>query len=122
MAAFEDEEIESIRDICLLSTHSSVMSDLQAKLDLLNEAQAEGCRADIAAWNKVRYGTTKIDGGVKGTNFDIERDRLYITNRMRLRLTFEAVVGYAGADDFASITLGLPGWSGGSSKDEFSGC
>jgi hypothetical protein len=121
MAVFDESEQESIRDI--ISIGPSGKADLASKLEGLNDAEGEACRDDITAWNKIKYGTVKVEKtSIKGTNYDIERDRLYITNRMRLRLGYDLIFGYAGSEDFTSITISLPSACSGRRGDEFSSC
>lgn len=117
MASFDDDEIESIREIISVGASAAYMTELTGKLGELTEAQASACRLDIAQYKKIAYGTVKVKGGIKGTDHDTERDRLHVTNKMRLRLNYPLIQGYAGKDDFGVINLRIPGWSG--SPNEF---
>lgn len=120
MATFDESEIESIREIIQVNTNANTLQDLSSRLTALNEAQADACRKDIGSWNKIADGTVKSRGGIKGTDFDIERDRLHITNKMRLRLNYPRISGNIDRGEMGVGWMKGTSWAGGLIEDEFS--
>lgn len=108
MAIFTDTEIENIREI--VRYRSNQLADLQERLTELSEAGATATRADISAWNKIKFGTTAVLGGFKGTDFSIERDRTLITNRVRQRLNIPEVAGELGKNDIGFFSSSVTQW------------
>lgn len=109
---FIDTEIETVREIVRIPNNSGNWADLSSRLNVnLNDAQATFTRSDITAWNKIKYGTTKSRGGIKGTDFDIERDRMLITNRVRERLHYATLAMPTDERDLTTLTLRMPSWS-----------
>jgi hypothetical protein len=114
--AFTDAEVETVREIVDLP--SSSLSELAAKLAVLNTAGENATRADIAQWSKIRYGGTRVQGGIKGTDYDIERDRTILANKVRRRLNMELLPQTLGSNDIGIVSLNI-GWiSGGECADE----
>src|SRR6267142_2272571 len=93
---FTEDETESIREIVGLGTSSSETSELDGKLSACNGAQVTRTKRDITKWDAIAYGTTKSKGGMKGTDFNIDRDRLLITNRVRVRLNYPKIESIEG--------------------------
>lgn len=75
-------QIESVREIALLS----IFAEAESKINALNDSQWAATVADIAEWAKVKNKFTKIEGGRSGVVIDKEDNRLGIRNRVRVRL------------------------------------
>lgn len=105
---FTDTEFELAREIIGYKTLD--MEDLKSRMNSLNDAGAEATRDDIAAWKRIRYGTVNVLGGLKGTDFNTDRDRAHITNRVRLRLNLSALPGTLGRNDFGVVRLSVGSW------------
>src|SRR5215204_3718925 len=90
MATFEPtpEEIEAVREIALLYSYEQTEQLINGQPEIadsgLNDAQWAATLADVAEWAKVKNKHTRIDGD--GVKIDKDRNRLDITNRVRLRL------------------------------------
>lgn len=108
---FTDEEVEDVREIIGLGTSSSEQTELEDKLSALNDAQAAATRRDVTAFGNIRYGTTKVKGGIKGTDYNVERDRLEIANKIRRRLNYPTIASATDPNDIALSTIRVPGWS-----------
>lgn len=119
MPTWTDEEKEQVREICAIPNSTGNYAELVARLALLTDAQATITRRDIAQWVLIEYGTTKAKGGLKGADYDQERERLQITNKVRSRLNYpkladtldpDAIVGFTmrtrGSFDYAESTSG----------------
>lgn len=113
--AFTQTEVEHVRRIVRMGTSVGENEELTEKLAALNDGQATTTREDIIAWNRIKYGTTKVKGGIKGTNYDMERERLFITNEMRLRLNYPLIASAADPDEIAMVSISTRGWVGPSS-------
>jgi hypothetical protein len=116
---FSDEEVEYVREISRLANTTSNTAMMVGKLDALNSAQVIAVQRDIEQWKRIEYGTEKSKGGIKGTDYDTERNRQYIRNKMRERLDLPALPDPIGADSIGFFGVNLPGWFG-TASDEFS--
>jgi hypothetical protein len=118
---FSDSEFEYVREICHISSKSDLVSVLSGKLNALNAAQVISVQRDIDEWKKIEYGTEKSKGGIKGTDYDKERNRNQITNKMRERLDYPALPSTStDSSGIGYLAIGLPSWFGGGCDDEFS--
>jgi hypothetical protein len=116
---FTDIEFEYIREIAVLANTSDNQASLIGRLDAFNSAQVNATQRDIEKWKAIEYGTEKSKGGIKGTDYDTQRNRDFITDKMRDRLNYPSRPASLGASDFGAFTIGLPSWSGGGEPDEF---
>lgn len=112
------DQIEVIREMCYLGTDQ--LTDLTDRLTNLGDAQQAACERDILEWTKNKFGTVRVHGGIKGTQYNIQEDRDLITDRMRLRLGYPKLTSTAGIPegDMGAFRLVLPG---GWSSDDCSG-
>lgn len=108
MPNWTDTEKESIREILQLNLTQANEDFIDATLATFNDAHKTAITADIAQWADVQYGTTKTKGGQRGTDYDTNRERLYITNRMRSRFDMAQLADGSG-DSIFSFTMRLPG-------------
>lgn len=117
---FTDGEVEYVREIVRLSNAPDSVAILVARLDTLNAAQVIATQRDIDQWTRIEYGTEKSKGGIKGTDYDTERNRQYIRNKVRERLGYPPLPSGIGAADFGILTIGISSFgSGGVPSDEF---
>jgi hypothetical protein len=116
---FTDEEVEYAREICRLANTSSNISMLIEKLDVLTPGQVLAAQRDIEQWKRIEYGTEKSKGGIKGTDYDTERNRFYIRNKFRERIDLPALPEGLSADQIGFFGVNLPGWFG-TAEDEYS--
>lgn len=107
--AFTETEAEYVREICRLTNSTSWVADIAAKLAGLNDGQASAARRDIAQWQAIEYGTTKTRGGLRGADYDTDRDRLLITNRMRMRLAYPPLGDTLSRDAIYGFRMSIPG-------------
>ncbi len=111
--SFTYDEKESVRRIVGgLGTTTVEVANLSDKLDALTDAQAVSVRADIIAFNKIKYGTVRVKGGGKGQDFDIARDRFFITNSVRQLLNYPIIASADDPNEIVLTTLRLPPWGG----------
>lgn len=104
MATFTAAEQETVREVIQWkSRDNATLADL---LSSLNDAAAAATRNDLAAYSKIKYGTAAVHGGYKGTDYDIQRDRLLIANRIRLRLNLDELPGDLGSREMGTLRLG----------------
>lgn len=116
---FTDIEFEYIREMCRLSNTASRKTDLKNRLDGLNAAEVGATQRDIEKWKGTEYGTEKSQGGIRGTDFSAERNRNFITNKVRERLDYPPIDTTFDSNSLAAFTMMLPSWSG-TGSDEFS--
>jgi hypothetical protein len=116
---FTDTEVEYIREICRIPRTSDNISILVGKLDDLNAAEKLATQRDIAQFQSIEYGTEKSKGGIKGTDYDTERNRQYIRNKVRERLDYELLADAIGANEIGLFSIQMPSYFG-SSDDEYS--
>jgi hypothetical protein len=116
---FTDIEFEYVREMTRLPKTEDNIATLISKLDALNAAEVLATQRDIDKWQSIEYGTEKSKGGIKGTDYDTERNRQYIRNKVRDRLGLDRLPDPLGLTDLGAFTLTLPGWMG-SSEDEYS--
>lgn len=109
MPTWTDSEKESIREILQIPFNTSNLNFIEAGLLLFNDAHKSAITADITAWADVQYGTTKTKGGQRGTDYDTDRERLYITNRMRARFDMKPLADTVSSDAIYGFTLRLNG-------------
>jgi hypothetical protein len=118
---FTDVEVEYVREIAHLPNRSDAVAALVQKLDVLNSAQVVAVQRDIAKWEAIEYGTEKSKGGIKGTDYDVQRNRDQITDKMRSRLDYPALPSStSNPDAFGYFALGTPSWMEGGDADEYS--
>lgn len=94
------EQIEAVREIALLYSFAQA-EELTNKL---NNASWMATIADLAAWAPLKNDHTRIEGD--GVKIDNDRNRLDITNRLRLRLGLNPVESarVAGGGSYCSYT------------------
>jgi hypothetical protein len=110
--AFTELEQETIREIIGgIGTSTVEETELADKLAALNDAQADRTREDIVEYNKKRFGTTRVKGGIKGTDFNIERERLLITNRIRERLNYPRISEAIDSSDIGIVSFRGASWT-----------
>lgn len=110
-----------MREIIRVPGTPANLETLVTKLDALNAAQVIATQRDIEQWKRIEYGTEKSKGGIKGTDYDSERNRTHIRDKVRQRLDYPALpsplaLGEMGAFSMGITTFGLGGVGG----DEFS--
>jgi hypothetical protein len=118
-ANFTDSDFEYVREICHIPNTSDNTAVLIGKLDALNAAQVTATQRDIEKWKLIEYGTEKSKGGIKGTDYSTDRNRNYITNKLRERLSYDPIAGTIGPEDLAAFSLSFPNYAG-YAGDEFS--
>lgn len=117
---FTDAEVEYVREICRLPNTADRIAVLVGKLDSVNAAQIIAVQRDIEQWKRIEYGTEKSKGGIKGTDFDTDRNRGYITTKMRERLNYPPLPELSYDPNAIGIfSMGFPSWLD-SATDEFS--
>jgi hypothetical protein len=110
---FNDSDVEYVREICRIPNTADRVSILVGKLDVLNSAQVIAVQRDVEQWKRIEYGTEKSKGGIKGTDYSTDRNRDYITNKMRERLDYPPLPGIADTKDGLGIlSIGLPSFGG----------
>lgn len=117
MAIFEAAEKVKIRRAILIGTSTDEITELDAKLDLLTDAEAAEVRADLTAFAKVKYGTTRSKGGIKGSDFSLERERQQITNELRRTLNYQLLLTYNDPDSLSVFGISFGSQS---ATDEYS--
>jgi hypothetical protein len=104
---FTDEEVEYVREMAKRPNTDSVVAEIVAKLDTFSAALVIATQRDIEAWKRIEYGTEKSKGGIKGTDYDVERNRRYITDKIRERLALPALPQTLGPNDMGIISFGI---------------
>jgi hypothetical protein len=117
---FQDSEVEYVREICRIPNTADRVATLVDKLDLLNSAQVIATQRDIEQWKRIEFGTEKSKGGIKGTDFDTERNRNHITNKVRDRLGYAALPYTDNENALSILTINQPTWFGSTVEDEYS--
>lgn len=120
-----DQEFEYVREICRVPNADDRIAILVGKLDALNAAQVIAVQRDISEWQDIEYGTEKSKGGIKGTDYSTDRNRNYITYKMRERLGYPELPGTnpidnaMGGDGMSLFGIGFPSYLG-TEGDEYS--
>jgi len=117
---FTDDDFEYIREICQVPNKSDLIVDLITRCNALNPAQVTACQRDIEKYKATEYGTEKSKGGIKGTDYDAERNRCQITAKMRQRLGFGKIPCESLLDPFAFASATLRIYNLSSEEDEYS--
>lgn len=107
---FTDEEYEEVIEICLLEYTDENYAMVKSRMDAFTDARAQSVRRDIAQWRAVKYGTTKTRGGIKGTDFDIERDRMRITNLVRPKIGLRRLPSQLGDNEIGFLRVRIGCW------------
>jgi hypothetical protein len=108
--AFTQIEQEAVRRMIRIGTSASEKAELAARLFDTNDAEADAIRADILSYDRIANGTVRVKGGIKGTDFSLERERLHLTNTMRQRLNYDLIAEATGPDDIIMTMVRIPGW------------
>jgi len=86
--AFTEYEKEYLRDMLRLPGDAATIATLDSRLTAFNAGQEQITREDMAEFGEVAYGTTTTDGGTRAANTSLERDRIFIINKIRRRLQY----------------------------------
>lgn len=117
---FTDAEVEYAREAARIPNSSDRIAVLVEKLDALNSAQVIAVQRDLDEWKLIEYGTESSKGGIKGTDYSAQRNRDYITNKLRERLDYPPLQSTIAPEDLAIFSMGLINWAGGGEGDEYS--
>jgi len=99
--AFTATEIEQIADIANIFLGESLM-----RCDaLIDAAQQQAMRADIAIWDSYENDTVGVKGGPKGVDYSKVRDREWIKRSVRRRLGLPAIDPNADPDAMKLFTI-----------------
>jgi hypothetical protein len=90
--ALTDLQKERIREITRIAPGSEDFNRLEDRLTGASGVMNQILKAEIVQWDRIVQGTVQVKGGEDALNFDPERDRLAITQRVRVRLMFEELV------------------------------
>jgi len=107
---FDANEVDKVREIIRFKGTGTQLAQVQSMCEALSLAHRQSVRAFIETWDRTGDSTEKMRGGVKGLDHDVERNRLWVTNQVRILLGLDELITEAERETFSTVSEARPRW------------